>query len=43
MGEHFVLDYGGVVVDEDLFDGEGRNLGEEDAAECIGYGSVDAN
>ena len=40
-GEHFVLDYGGVVVDEDVFDCEGGNFGDEDSAEGVGYGGVE--
>lgn len=40
MGENFVLDDGGVVVDEDVFDSEGRDFGEEDAAEGVGDGGV---
>lgn len=43
VGEHFVLDYRGVVVDEDVFDGDGGDFGEEDAAEGVGEGSVDAD
>ena len=39
-GEHFVLDYGGIVVDEDVFDCEGGDFGDEDPAEGIGYGGV---
>lgn len=42
MREDFVLDDGGVVVHEDVFDGEGGNFGEENAAEGIGDGGVDA-
>ena len=33
--EHFVLDYRGVVVYEDVFDGDGGDFGEEDAAEGV--------
>jgi hypothetical protein len=36
VGEHFVLDDGRVLVDEDVFDGERRDFGEEDAAEGVG-------
>lgn len=43
MREHFVLDYGGVVFDEDIFDGEGGDFGEENAAEGIGYGGVNVD
>ena len=35
VGEHFVLDYRRVLVDEDVFDGEGGDLGEQDAAEGV--------
>jgi hypothetical protein len=43
VGEHFVLDNGGVLVDENVFNGQGRNFSEEDAAESIGDGGVDAS
>lgn len=43
MCEHFVLDDGGVLVDVDVFDGERRDLGEEDAAEGVGDAGVDAD
>lgn len=43
MGEDFVLDDGGVVVDEDVFDGKGGDFGEEDAAEGICDGGVDGD
>lgn len=43
MGEHFVLDDGCVLGDEDIFDGEGGDFGEEDAAECVGDRGIDAN
>lgn len=43
MGEDFILDDGGVVVDVDEFNGEGGDFGEEDAAEGVGEGSVDAD
>jgi hypothetical protein len=42
VGEDLVLDDGGVVVDEDVFDGEGGDLGEQDAAEGICDGGVEA-
>jgi hypothetical protein len=42
MREHFVLDDGGVLVDEDVFDGESRDLGEENAAEGVGNRGVNA-
>lgn len=43
MAEHFVLDHGGVVVDPDVLDGDGRDLGDHDAAESVGDGGVDAD
>lgn len=43
MGEDFVLDDGGVVVDVDEFDCKGRDFGEEDTAEGVGEGGIDAN
>ena len=43
MGEDFILDDGGVLVDEDVFNSEGGDLGEQDAAEGIGDGGVDAD
>jgi hypothetical protein len=42
VGEYFVLDDGRVLVDEDVFDGERGDLGEEDAAEGVGDGGVEA-
>ena len=42
VGEDLVLDDGGVVVDEDVFDGEGGDLGEQDAAEGVCDGCVEA-
>jgi hypothetical protein len=42
VGEDLVLDDGGVVVDEDVFDGEGGDLGEKDAAESVCDGGVEA-
>ena len=43
MCEHFILHERGIVEDEDLFDGERGDLGEEDAAEGIGDGGVNAD
>jgi hypothetical protein len=37
------LYYGGVVPDENVFYGEGRNLGDEDATKCIRNGCVNAD
>jgi hypothetical protein len=42
MREHFVLDNGGVLVDEDVFDSESRDLGKENAAEGVGNRGVNA-
>lgn len=42
MGEDFVLDDGGVLLDENVFDGEGGEFGEEDAAEGVGCAGVEA-
>jgi hypothetical protein len=42
VGEHFVLDDGGVLVDEDIFDGEGGDFGEKDSAEGVCDRGVDA-
>ena len=43
MGKHFVLDYGGVVVDEYVVDGESGEFGEEDAPEGVRYGGIDVD
>ena len=43
MCEDFVGHDGGVVVDVDVFDGKGRDLGKEDAAEGVGDGGVDVD
>lgn len=43
VGEDFVLDDGGVVVDEDVFDGEGGDFGEEDTAEGVCDGGVETD
>ena len=43
MREDLILDHRGVVLDEDVLDGERRDLGEEDAAEGVGERGVDAN
>lgn len=43
VGEHFVLDDGGVVPDVDGLDGDGGDFGDEDAAEGVGDGGVDAD
>lgn len=43
MGEDFVLDDRGVVVNKDGLDSETGNLGDHDPAEGIGDGGVDAD
>lgn len=43
MGEDFVLDYGGVVVHEDIFNGDSGDLSEKYASECVGDGGIDAD
>lgn len=40
MRQDFILDYGGVGLDVDCFDGEGGDLGEKDAAEGVGNGGI---
>jgi hypothetical protein len=42
VGKHFVLDDGRVLVDEDIFYGKRGDFGEEDAAEGVGDGGVEA-
>lgn len=37
------MDDGGVVLDVDVLDGEGGDLGEENAAEGVGEGGIDAD
>jgi hypothetical protein len=36
VGEHFVVDDGGVIFDVDVFYGCGGDFGDEDAAEGVG-------
>lgn len=43
MREDFILDYRGVVMYEDVFDGDGGDFGEEDTAEGVGDGGVDSD
>lgn len=43
MGKDFVCDDGGVVLNVNLFDGQGGNFGEEDATESVGYRGVDTD
>lgn len=43
MGQNFVLDYGGVVVNVDYIDSECGNLGDENSAESVCYGGVNAD
>jgi hypothetical protein len=43
VGEHLVLNNGCVLVDEDVFYGEGRDFGEENAAKSVGNRGVDTS
>ena len=43
MSEDFVLDYRGIVVHEDVFDSDSRDLREENSAEGISYRGVDTD
>jgi hypothetical protein len=43
VGEHFVLDDGGVLMEVDFLNRESGYFGEKDTAEGIGDGGVDAN
>lgn len=43
MRQDFVLDYGGVSLDVNSFDGERGDLGEEDTAEGIGDRGIDVD
>jgi hypothetical protein len=43
VGEHFVLNDGGVLEEVDLLDCESGYFGEKDTAEGIGDGGVNAN
>lgn len=43
VGQDFVLDDRGVVIDEDGIDGEGGDLGDEDATEGVGYRGINAD
>jgi hypothetical protein len=43
VGEHFVLDDGSILVDEDIFDGECGYFREENAAKGVGDRGVDAS
>lgn len=43
MRQDFVLDYGGVSLDIDSFDGERGDLGEEDTTEGIGDRGIDVD
>jgi len=35
VGKDFVLDYGGVVIDEYVFNGEGRDFSDQDAPKGV--------
>jgi hypothetical protein len=41
VAQHLVLDHARVVVDPDVLDGEGGDLGDHDAAEGVGDGGVE--
>lgn len=43
MRQDFVLDYGGVGLYVDSFDGKGGDLGKEDAAESVGDRGIDVD
>lgn len=43
VGENFILNHGGVVLYIDVLNSEGRDLSDEDAAEGVGNGCVDAD
>lgn len=43
MRQDFVLDYGGVSLDVNSFDGERGDLGKEDTAEGIGDRGIDVD
>jgi len=43
VGKHFILDYGCVLSDEDIFYGERRDFGYEDSAKGIGDRSIKSN
>lgn len=43
MRKDLILNDGGVVLDEDGFDGEGGNLGDENATESVCERGIDAD
>lgn len=43
MCEHLILNDGGIVIHKDEFDSDRRYFGNEDAAECIGNGGIEAD
>lgn len=43
MRQDLVLDYGGVGLDVDGFDSEGRDLGKKDAAKRVGDGGINVD
>lgn len=43
MCEHLILNYRGVVIHKDVFDGNGRYFGNEDTAKCIGNGGIETD
>ena len=42
MRKNLIGDDGSIVVDEDVFDGEGRDFGKEDPAQGVGDGGINA-
>lgn len=43
VGQHLVLDDGGVLEDVNIFDSQGRQLGDQNTAESVGDGGIDAD
>ena len=43
LGEDLILHNRGIIVHEDVFDGDSGDLGEEDAPEGVGDGGVEAD
>ena len=43
MRKNFIGQDGGVVGDEDLLDGKGRDFGDEDSADGIREGGINAD
>lgn len=43
LSHYLILDDGGVIVNEDVFNGESRDLSHENTAESVGDGGIEAN